>query len=121
EEDVADGMIAMISGAMQALKVGDPSDMATDVGPVIDDDAKRLLDEHLAWLDQNARRICRLPQPKQATNGSFVAPALYEIHSLSQLNRENFGPILHVIRYRGDKLGEVVEEINATGYGLTLG
>ena len=121
QEDVADGMIAMISGAMQALKVGDPSDMATDVGPVIDDDAKRLLDEHLAWLDQNARRICRLPQPKQATDGSFVAPALYEIHSLSQLNRENFGPILHVIRYRGDALGEVVEEINATGYGLTLG
>jgi RHH-type proline utilization regulon transcriptional repressor/proline dehydrogenase/delta 1-pyrroline-5-carboxylate dehydrogenase len=121
QEDVADGMIAMIAGAMQALKVGDPRDIETDVGPVIDEDAKRLLDEHLKWLDKNAKRICRLPQPNEAAHGSFVAPAMYEIESLSQLNRENFGPILHVIRYAGDKLDRVVEDINTTGYGLTLG
>jgi len=111
----------MIGGAMQALKVGDPRDLATDVGPVIDEDAKRLLDEHLDWLDKNAKRICRMPQPNEAAHGSFVAPAFYEIGSLSELNRENFGPILHVIRFDGEKLGKVVEEINATGYGLTLG
>ncbi len=118
QEDVADGMIAMIAGAMRALKVGDPADLATDVGPVIDKEAKQALDQHLAWLGKNAKPICLLPAPGE---GTFVAPAFYEINSLSQLNRENFGPILHVIRFAGDQLGKVVEEINATGYGLTLG
>jgi RHH-type proline utilization regulon transcriptional repressor/proline dehydrogenase/delta 1-pyrroline-5-carboxylate dehydrogenase len=121
QEDVADGMISMIAGAMGALKVGDPRDLATDVGPVIDEDAKNALDQHLAWLEKNAKRICRLPQPNEAAHGSFVAPALYEISALSQLNRENFGPILHVIRFPSEGLPQVVEQINATGYGLTLG
>ena len=121
QEDVADGMIKMIAGAMEALKIGDPSDLATDVGPVIDEAAKKVLDDHLKWLDKNARKICRLKPPKDAANGCFVAPAFYEIRSLSQLDRENFGAILHVIRFAGDKLDEVVEAINTTGYGLTLG
>jgi len=121
QEDVADGMIEMIAGAMQALKVGDPSDLATDVGPVIDEAAKKVLDDHLEWLDKNAKKICRLEAAKEAANGWFVAPAFYEIQSLSQLNRENFGAILHVIRFAGDKLDKVVEAINTTGYGLTLG
>jgi RHH-type proline utilization regulon transcriptional repressor/proline dehydrogenase/delta 1-pyrroline-5-carboxylate dehydrogenase len=121
QEDVADGMIRMIAGAMEALKVGDPSDLATDVGPVIDDAAKKVLDEHLDWLDGHAKKICRLDPPKEAANGCFVPPAFYEINSLSQLNRENFGAILHVIRFAGDELDKVVEAINTTGYGLTLG
>lgn len=121
QEDVADGMIKMIAGAMEALKVGDPSDLSTDVGPVIDEAAKKVLDEHIEWLDKNAKKICRLEPPKEAANGCFVPPAFYEIQSLSQLNRENFGAILHVIRFAGDKLNEVVEAINTTGYGLTLG
>jgi RHH-type proline utilization regulon transcriptional repressor/proline dehydrogenase/delta 1-pyrroline-5-carboxylate dehydrogenase len=121
QEDVADGMIGMISGAMEALKVGDPGDLPTDVGPVIDEDAKTALDEHLAWLEKNGKRIRRLPLPNETAHGSFVAPALYEIGSLSQLNRENFGPVLHVIRFAGEHLNEVVDQINATGYGLTLG
>jgi RHH-type proline utilization regulon transcriptional repressor/proline dehydrogenase/delta 1-pyrroline-5-carboxylate dehydrogenase len=121
QEDVADDMIRMIAGAMEALKVGDPSDPATDVGPVIDQAAKKVLDDHLKWLDKNAKKICRLEPPKQAENGCFVPPAFYEIDSLSQLDRENFGAILHVIRYAGDRLPEVVEAINTTGYGLTLG
>jgi RHH-type proline utilization regulon transcriptional repressor/proline dehydrogenase/delta 1-pyrroline-5-carboxylate dehydrogenase len=121
QEDVADGMIRMIAGAMEALNVGDPSDPATDVGPVIDEAAKKVLDDHLKWLDRNAKKICRLKPPKVAANGCFVAPAFYGIQSLSQLNQENFGAILHVIRFAGDKLGEVVEAINTTGYGLTLG
>jgi RHH-type proline utilization regulon transcriptional repressor/proline dehydrogenase/delta 1-pyrroline-5-carboxylate dehydrogenase len=121
QEDVADGMIRMISGAMQALHVGDPADLSTDVGPVIDADAEKLLDDHIKWLDKNAKRICRLEPPKHVANGCFVAPAFYEISSLSQLNHENFGPILHVIRFAGDRLNQVVEQINATGYGLTLG
>ena len=121
QEDVADGMIKMIAGAMQALNVGDPSNLATDVGPVIDEAAKKVLDDHLKWLDKNARKICRLKAPKEAANGCFVAPAFYEIDSLSQLNQENFGAILHVIRFAADKLDEVVAAINTTGYGLTLG
>jgi RHH-type proline utilization regulon transcriptional repressor/proline dehydrogenase/delta 1-pyrroline-5-carboxylate dehydrogenase len=121
QEDVADGMIRMISGAMEALKVGDPRNFATDVGPAIDEAAKRDLDEHVAWLEQSARRICRLELPAEAKHGSFVAPAFYEIRALSELNRENFGPILHVVRFAGDGLSEVVEAINATGYGLTIG
>jgi RHH-type proline utilization regulon transcriptional repressor/proline dehydrogenase/delta 1-pyrroline-5-carboxylate dehydrogenase len=121
QDEVADQMIAMIAGAMGALKVGDPSALPTDVGPVIDEDAKRLLDEHLDWLDKNAKRICRLPLPSEAAHGSFVPPAFYEIKSLSQLNRENFGPILHVIRFPSDGIKRVVEDINSTGYGLTLG
>jgi len=121
QEDVADSMITMIAGAMEALKVGDPSELTTDVGPVIDEAAKKVLDDHLEWLDKNARKICRLKAPKEAEHGVFVAPAFYEIKSLSQLNQENFGAILHVVRFAGDKLDEVVEAINTTGYGLTLG
>jgi len=121
QEDVVDQMIAMIAGAMEALAVGDPRLLSTDLGPVIDDAAKKLLDEHVDWLETNARRICRLELSRDTEGGSFVAPALYEIKSLNQLNRENFGPILHLIRFAGDALPEVVEAINATGYGLTLG
>jgi len=121
QEDVADGMIKMIAGAMEALNVGDPSNLATDVGPVIDEAAKKVLDDHLKWLDKNAKKICRLKPPKEAANGCFVAPAFYEIQSVSQLDRENFGAILHVIRFAGDELDKVVEAINTTGYGLTLG
>jgi RHH-type proline utilization regulon transcriptional repressor/proline dehydrogenase/delta 1-pyrroline-5-carboxylate dehydrogenase len=121
QDDIADGMIKMIAGAMEALKVGDPRDLATDVGPVIDAAAKKALDDHLAWLDKNAKRLCRLELPAEAKNGTFVAPAMYEIRSLSDLNRENFGPILHVVRFAAEDLGKVVDAINATGYGLTLG
>jgi RHH-type proline utilization regulon transcriptional repressor/proline dehydrogenase/delta 1-pyrroline-5-carboxylate dehydrogenase len=121
QDDVADSMIKMIAGAMEALQVGDPRDLATDVGPVIDAAAKKDLDEHVKWLEKNARKVSRLTLPKGADQGCFVPPVLYEIRSLSELNRENFGPLLHVIRFAGDKLHEVVDQINATGYGLTLG
>ena len=90
QDDVADGMIEMIAGAMQALKVGDPRDLATDVGPVIDKAAKKALDDHLKWLDKNAKRICRLELPPEAKHGDFVAPAMYEIKSLSDLKSREF-------------------------------
>jgi len=121
QEDVADQMIDMIAGAMQALTIGDPTELTTDVGPVIDKGAKQELDKHLRWLDKHAKKICRLDLPKGASNGSFVTPALYEIKKLSELDNENFGPILHVIRFKADELDKVVEAINATGYGLTIG
>ena len=121
QNDVADGMIEMIAGAMEALTVGDPGKIDTDVGPTIDAAARKSLEDHVEWLDRNARRICRLELPADTSHGDFVAPAFYEINSLSDLNRENFGPILHVVRYPSDGLEAVVEAINATGYGLTLG
>src|SRR6185295_16041266 len=108
QEDVADQMIAMIAGAMDALKVGDPSELTTDVGPVIDNGAKKLLDEHLKWLDENAKRIRLLEQPAEAAKGCFVSPAFYELRSLSQLKHENFGPILHVVRFPAEGLEQVV-------------
>jgi RHH-type proline utilization regulon transcriptional repressor/proline dehydrogenase/delta 1-pyrroline-5-carboxylate dehydrogenase len=121
QEDVADQMIAMVAGAMRALKVGDPSELTTDVGPVIDQAAKKDLDEHLKWLDKNARRICRLDPPKESKQGCFVPPSFYELQSISQLKRENFGPILHVVRFPSEGLEQVVADINSTGFGLTLG
>jgi RHH-type proline utilization regulon transcriptional repressor/proline dehydrogenase/delta 1-pyrroline-5-carboxylate dehydrogenase len=121
QDDVADGITEMISGAMQALKVGDPRDLATDVGPVIDEEAKAALDRHLDWLDGHAKRLCRVQLPNETAHGSFVAPAMYEIGSLKDLNGENFGPILHVVRFAGERLANVVDDINSTGYGLTLG
>ena len=121
QEDVADAMVAMIRGAAEALKIGDPGELSTDLGPVIDEEAKKALDEHLEWLDRNATQVVRLGLPSEAAHGSFVAPAIYEISSLGELNRENFGPILHVIRFNGEHLDEVIEQINSTGYGLTLG
>jgi RHH-type proline utilization regulon transcriptional repressor/proline dehydrogenase/delta 1-pyrroline-5-carboxylate dehydrogenase len=121
QEDVADQMIAMVAGAMRALKVGDPSELRTDVGPVIDKGSKQLLDEHIEWLDKNGKKISRLESPPEAKHGNFVPPAFYEISKLSDLDRENFGPILHVIRFPAEGLERVVDQINATGYGLTLG
>ncbi|MEO7366254.1 MAG: bifunctional proline dehydrogenase/L-glutamate gamma-semialdehyde dehydrogenase PutA [Sphingomicrobium sp.] len=121
QDDVADGMIAMIAGAMQALKVGDPRQLDTDVGPVIDAEAREALEKHVEEMERGARRIARLELPAEAAHGDFFAPAMYEIKSLSDLNRENFGPILHVIRFAAEDLGRVVDAINATGYGLTLG
>jgi RHH-type proline utilization regulon transcriptional repressor/proline dehydrogenase/delta 1-pyrroline-5-carboxylate dehydrogenase len=121
QEDVADGMIEMIAGALQAQTIGDPRRLDVDIGPVIDEPARKALDDHLKWLDKNARKLGQLKLPAEAKHGSFVAPSIYEIQSLSELNRENFGPILHVVRFASNELPEVVEQINATGYGLTIG
>ena len=121
QDDVADGMLAMIAGAMEALTIGDPRELSTDVGPVIDEEAKAALDAHAAAMDKDARLVARLDLPKAAARGSFVAPAIYEIGSLAELSQENFGPILHVIRWKSGELGKVIDEINASGFGLTLG
>ena len=121
QEDVADGMIEMLQGAARELKIGDPLDYATDVGPVIDAEAKSTLDQYKARMRVEARRLIDLPLPESYAHGTYVAPAIYAIPSIKLLQGEVFGPILHVIRFAGDRLGEVCEAINATGYGLTLG
>jgi RHH-type proline utilization regulon transcriptional repressor/proline dehydrogenase/delta 1-pyrroline-5-carboxylate dehydrogenase len=119
QDDVADSMLEMIAGAMKALTVGDPTDIRTDVGPVIDGEAKAALDAHLAEL--KAKPLAQLELPKAARQGHFVPPTMVEIKKLSDLDREHFGPILHVVRWKSGELDKVIAAINATGYGLTLG
>ncbi|MEO6433811.1 MAG: bifunctional proline dehydrogenase/L-glutamate gamma-semialdehyde dehydrogenase PutA [Sphingomicrobium sp.] len=121
QEDIADTMATMIAGAMDALDIGDPRLLTTDVGPVIDGDAKGALEAHLKWLDKHGRRIALLTLPDSTKAGDFVAPGFYEIEQLADLKSENFGPILHLIRFKADELDTVIEAINTTGFGLTLG
>jgi len=120
QEDVADKIESMLAGAMQELVVGDPRMLNTDVGPVIDTDALDILQAHAARMDTEGRLIARVPlQP--GLQGHFFAPCAYVIDSIGQLKREVFGPVLHVIRYRARDLDKVLEAVNNTGYGLTLG
>ena len=120
QEDIADRMIAMITGAAKELKLGDPRDPATDVGPVIDAEAKRGLEAHLVAMRAAsfARIVFAGPAPAA---GTFVAPHIVELDRPDRLDREVFGPILHVVRWKAAELDKLVEAIGATGYGLTLG
>src|SRR5690606_21098647 len=121
QADIADRVIEMLAGAMAELQVGDPGLLSTDVGPVIDLDAKCLLDEHAAKMRDAARLIAEARLAEGTEHGTFFAPRAWELASLDQLTRENFGPALHVIRWKANELDRVVDAINATGYGLTLG
>jgi RHH-type proline utilization regulon transcriptional repressor/proline dehydrogenase/delta 1-pyrroline-5-carboxylate dehydrogenase len=117
QEDVADRMIEMIAGAARELKIGDPSGVATHVGPVIDTEAKQRLDTHIARMKKEAR----LHFAGSAPEGCFVAPHIFELKDAGQLTEEVFGPILHVVRYRAETLERVLQAIERSGYGLTLG
>ena len=122
QDDIADKVITMLAGAMAELKVGDPGLLSTDVGPVIDEEAKAILVAHAERMDKEAKKIAEAPMdPALTGHGTFFAPRAYEIPSLSVLQREVFGPVLHLIRFKASQLKQVVDEINATGYGLTLG
>ncbi|GLQ51630.1 bifunctional proline dehydrogenase/L-glutamate gamma-semialdehyde dehydrogenase PutA [Dyella flava] len=122
QEDIADKVTGMLAGAMAELKIGDPGQLSTDVGPVIDEDALKILNDHAARMDKEAKKIAEAKLDAAATgNGTFFAPRAYEIPSLDILKREVFGPVLHVIRWKGADLPKVIDAINATGYGLTLG
>jgi RHH-type proline utilization regulon transcriptional repressor/proline dehydrogenase/delta 1-pyrroline-5-carboxylate dehydrogenase len=121
QRDVAPKMIEMLAGAIETLQVGDPMQYATDVGPVIDEAAQDRLDGHKLKMQRTATELVDLTLPDDCRSGTYVTPAAYEIEQLSVLEREVFGPILHVIRYERGHLDRVVEAINATGYGLTLG
>ena len=121
QEDIADKVIAMLAGAMDELKIGEPRLLSTDIGPVIDEDAKKILDAHAARMDQEARLIKVAKLGEDCAHGTFFAPRAYEIASLGQLQREVFGPVLHVLRWKASELAQVIDAINATGYGLTLG
>jgi RHH-type proline utilization regulon transcriptional repressor/proline dehydrogenase/delta 1-pyrroline-5-carboxylate dehydrogenase len=121
QEETSDKVIEMLLGAMDELAVGDPAVLATDVGPVIDAEAKAALDDHITAMRKSGRKVWQRELPPECERGTFVAPAIIEIDSIADLTAENFGPILHVARFAADELEEVIEAINATGYGLTLG
>ena len=117
QDDVADRMIEMIAGAARELRIGDPSDPATHIGPVIDADAKEHLDAHIARMKKQAR----VHFAGTAPDGNFVAPHIFELSDAGDLTEEVFGPVLHVVRYPADRLAEVLQSIERSGYGLTLG
>ena len=121
QEDVADRMLTMLKGAVRELRVGNPDRLATDVGPVISDTARRTIEEHVREMAMRGRRIEAVPMPKEAQHGTFVAPTFIEIERLAELKREVFGPVLHVIRFKRENLDRLIDDINATGYGLTFG
>jgi RHH-type transcriptional regulator, proline utilization regulon repressor / proline dehydrogenase / delta 1-pyrroline-5-carboxylate dehydrogenase len=117
QDDVADRMIEVIAGAARELKVGDPADPATHIGPVIDLEAKQRLEAHIARMKQAARAHFAGVVP----DGNYVAPHIFELSRAEDLSEEIFGPILHVVRYRADHFERVLQSIERTGYGLTLG
>ncbi len=121
QEEIASRVEQLLAGYMDELVIGDPMDLATDIGPVIDQPSCNLLASHADAIGRQARwQHARHPGQAQQ-RGTFFAPLAVEIQSLSQLKREVFGPIVHVIRFKGDELDAVIDAINATGYGLTLG
>jgi len=121
QEEVADHLAGLLAGAMDELRLGDPWQLATDIGPVIDAGARQILLDHAARMDREARLVKAMALPPELADGTFFAPRFYEIDSLSQLPREVFGPVLHMVRFRAGDLDRVVADIAATGYGLTFG
>jgi RHH-type proline utilization regulon transcriptional repressor/proline dehydrogenase/delta 1-pyrroline-5-carboxylate dehydrogenase len=121
QDDVADKMLNILLGAMDELKIGDPMRLDTDIGPVIDEASREMLENHAARMTREARLLRKLSVPAELSNGVFFAPHAFEIDSLDRLKREVFGPALHVVRYSADRLGKVCDAINATSFGLTLG
>ena len=124
QDVVADRIIELIMGAMQELTIGNPDELCTDIGPVIDESALVRLKHHKDYLGNSgdrARLIFECELPEECQKGYFFAPHLYEIDDLSLLTEEVFGPVVHVIRYSADNLDAVIEQINNCGYGLTLG
>jgi len=117
-ESIAGGVIEMLRGAMAELSVGDPAQLATDVGPVIDDEAAANLRRHIERLKREAKPLGETRVASRVPH--LIAPVAFEIARIAELKEEIFGPVLHVVRWRGD-VDAVVQEINALGYGLTFG
>ncbi len=121
QNDIAEPTLALLKAAMAELRIGDPGQLATDIGPVIDQVARAGLLAHIAAMGAAGCPIYQLPRPAACDAGSFVPPTLIEIGAIGQLPGEVFGPVLHVLRFAADQLPTLVDAINATGYGLTLG
>jgi len=121
QEEVADSVLKMLKGAMAELAIGAPDRLSVDIGPVITAKAQQSILRHIEQLRAKGCRIEQAVLPAPAHHGSFVPPTLIELKRVSDLTREVFGPVLHVVRYRRDALDALIDEINAAGYGLTFG
>ncbi|MGY6038258.1 trifunctional transcriptional regulator/proline dehydrogenase/L-glutamate gamma-semialdehyde dehydrogenase [Aeromonas sp. AE23HZ002T15] len=123
QDDVADRVIRMLKGAMAEYKVGSPEHLSTDIGPVIDAEAKANIEQHIKAMTNKGRKVHQIARAQGAdySRGTFVLPTLIELDSLDELGREVFGPVLHLVRYPRARLGELLTQINDSGYGLTLG
>ncbi len=121
QEEIAPRVIELLIGHMDELEIGDPALLTTDVGPTIDDEARDLLTAHVDRMAKVAKILHRCTLPGATDDGTFFAPTLIEIDSIDQLEREVFGPVLHVLRYKSKNLAATLDAINGTGYGLTMG
>ena len=121
QDDIADRVIPMLTGAMDELVVGDPSIYATDIGPVIDVAAQTDLNNHIDRMRSEATLLRNVELGSDCDHGTFVSPHAFEIDNIDVLTGEVFGPVLHVVRYQQSKLDKVCDAINSTGFGLTLG
>ncbi|MDR3491296.1 MAG: bifunctional proline dehydrogenase/L-glutamate gamma-semialdehyde dehydrogenase PutA [Gammaproteobacteria bacterium] len=120
QDEIAPHFLNMLKGAMAELQIGDPSQLSTDVGPVIDADALQMLENHALKMSREAELIYQVPLPPEL-KGYYFAPCVFELTDLKQLPEEVFGPILHIIRYKAQNIDKILAQINETGYGLTLG
>ncbi|MCH8070836.1 MAG: bifunctional proline dehydrogenase/L-glutamate gamma-semialdehyde dehydrogenase PutA [Proteobacteria bacterium] len=121
QSDIAPRVIELLSGHMNELMIGDPANLSTDVGPVIDRESQAMLMEYIKTTSKKGKMIQQCNLPEATAKGTFVAPTAIEIDNVGQLEREIFGPVLHVVRYSGDKLEEIIDAVNNTGFGLTMG
>mmetsp|Transcript_21116 Transcript_21116/g.24309 ORF Transcript_21116/g.24309 Transcript_21116/m.24309 type:complete len:1147 (+) Transcript_21116:303-3743(+) len=121
QDDIAGEVINMLIGAMDELQIGDPMIVDTDIGPVIDQDAKSVLVKHIDQLKKAGKLLHEATLDDSSKAGTFVAPTLFELDHVDELEREVFGPVLHIIRFEAQKLDQVINEINSSGYGLTFG
>ena len=121
QEDIADAFVKMLSGAMQELSIGEPSRLETDVGPVIDDLAKQNIIDYIEVKRSEFKVIGESKPAHSMEIGHFVTPTAFEIEKISDLEKEVFGPVLHVLRFKGSQFSETLQAINALGFGLTMG
>ncbi|MBI2319746.1 MAG: L-glutamate gamma-semialdehyde dehydrogenase, partial [Betaproteobacteria bacterium] len=121
QEEIAERILQLLSGAMRELEVGPPERLSTDIGPLIDADARDAVLEHIERMRAQERRMVQIALGPAAAFGTYVAPTFIEVGGIGDIGREVFGPVLHVARYRRERLDEVLEEIEACGYRLTLG
>ncbi|WP_150291545.1 trifunctional transcriptional regulator/proline dehydrogenase/L-glutamate gamma-semialdehyde dehydrogenase [Sphingobium estronivorans] len=121
QEDVADRTLAMLKGALRELRIGRTDRLAVDIGPVITAEAKAGIEAHIDAMRGLGRSVEQLDLPPETRHGTFVPPTIVEIEDIADLKREIFGPVLHVIRFRRERLDPLIQAINATGYGLTFG
>ncbi|WP_250461006.1 bifunctional proline dehydrogenase/L-glutamate gamma-semialdehyde dehydrogenase PutA [Microbulbifer litoralis] len=121
QDVIADNLLEMLKGACEELTLGDPSRLETDIGPVIDDKALKILEAHRERMQREAKPLFAFDEQKKPATGTFFGPQVVEIEDLDILKREVFGPFLHVVRFKAGELEDVIRRINATGYGLTFG